>query len=132
MSRAISPLLNRQSGISQVGMLLTVLILGVLTYVGMQVVPFYIYYFEIEGHFEAQANLAAAKTDKEIRTYLEEQIRKMNLPVESQDLIIKRSGKNILIEMLYEEILVLDLGEDKVYDLWTFEFHPKIEKQIGR
>ena len=128
--RASYRLINKcQAGLSQIGMLLTVLILGVLFFVGMQVVPFYIYYFEIEGHFEAQANKAAMKTDDEIREFLSEQIRKMNLPVEKDDLIIRRAAGIITIEMDYTEILVLDLGEDYYYELWEFDFNPKIERK---
>lgn len=119
-----------ERGLSQLGMLLTVLIIVCVGYVGVQVVPFYIYFFEIEGHFDAQAEKAIMKTDEEMREFLSQQIRRMNLPVDPSDLIIRRRGSTIIIELEYYETLVLDLGEDYYWELWTFEFHPRVEKKI--
>ena len=117
-------------GISNLGTLLTVLILSVCIYFGSQVVPFYLHYVEMEGHMDAMAEKATVKKDKQIREFLEDQMRKMDIPAEPKDLRIQRGGGYMLIELYWEEVLVLDLGEDRYWELWTFEFHPKINKKI--
>lgn len=127
-----------QSGLSQIGTLLTVLILVAGIYIGAQVVPFFIYYYEVQGHFDAMSEKAAFKKDKDIREFLSDQIRKMDLPVEKKDLIIVRNSGIITIELEYQEVLVLDLGQNSdgedIYfrELWTFKFHPKARKSFKK
>lgn len=118
-------------GASRLGILLLILLVVSGVFVGSQVFPFYYYYWEIKGLMEAQAAKASVFSDQEIRQTLMERIRKLELPIDNEDdLKVNRVSGKIIIELEYEEILFLDLGEDRVYDLYTFKFNPVVEQKL--
>ncbi len=117
-----------QRGMSRLGILLAILIVSCGVFVGSQVFPFYYYYWEVQGLMEAQANKASVFTDREIRQTLTEALRKLKIPIENEDdLKINRVGGKIYIDLTYEEILYVDFGEGRDYDLHVFEFNPHVE-----
>jgi hypothetical protein len=120
----INRLAECQAGVSRLGILLLVLIISCGVFVGSQVFPFYYYYWEVQGLMEAQANKASVFTDREIRQTLTEALRKLEINMEDDDLKINRVGGRIYIELAYEEVLYVDFGEGRDYDLHVFEFNP--------
>jgi Domain of unknown function (DUF4845) len=120
--------MKKEQGITNLGILLTVLILGSAVWLGFQVIPIYYSYMEVQSQFESMAEKAQVHDDKHIRRYLvEEIIDKLNLPVEEKDLKITRNGRKIIIDLDYYEYLTLDLGEGRSYDLHEFHFNPHAE-----
>ena len=120
-----------EKGASKAGVLLLLLVGGVFLYFGYQTLTFYISYYDLIGHMEAQAQRADEKSDAEIRTYLEEQINGLGIPADAKELRINRRGRNIEIGLDYDEVLTLDLGDDYYYELWFFEFSPRVVKPIS-
>lgn len=111
-----------ERGTSRAGMLFVVLICAGLTYAGMQVLPFYYYYYELQGLMEAQVRVASDKTEEEIRTNLMRRIEELEIPVRDESsILILKNGKEIYLELDYTEILWFSLG-DKDYTIHEFEF----------
>ncbi|MCB0325844.1 MAG: hypothetical protein KDD69_19835, partial [Bdellovibrionales bacterium] len=125
------PGLSGELGISRLGILLLALILSALVFAGSQIFPFFYYYHELQGMMEAQAKKASVFSDQEMREVLMESIRKLEIPVESpDDLKINRVNDKIIIELEYDEVFFIDLGEDRVYDLHVFHFNPRVEAPL--
>ena len=117
----------------RLSLLFVILILLVVIFTGSQIIPFYYYYYDMLGQMEAQAKKATVNSDSEIRQYLLERIKKNEIPIESEDdLKINRFDGKIVIELSYEEVFYINLGEDRIYDLHVFEFDPRVEAQIGK
>ena len=115
------------AGQSRLGTLLTVLFAAVLVYAGSQIFPFYYYYYELQGQMEAQAKKASFKSNYEIREYLLDYIKKYKIPIQDEDeLRIFRGAGEIEIDLRYTEVFYIDLGGDRVYDIWEFDFHPRV------
>lgn len=121
-----------ERGGSRLGLLLFLLVLTAGVWAGSKVIPFYYYYNEVLGLMDAQASKASVFTDVKIRKELEKKIRKLEIPVDdlSEDLKINRVDGKIIIDLKYEEVLYLDLGEDRVYDIYVFKFNPHVEKNF--
>lgn len=123
--------LRTEGGQNRLGILLIILIIVSSVYVGYQVLPFYYYYHELRGHMQAQAVKAKDFSDAQIRENLMRTIRKMEIPIEDpDDLKINRANGKIYISLEYEEVLYLDLGEDRVYDLWVFPFSAEVDHYL--
>lgn len=116
------------SGYTQLGLLMCLVFGGVIFYFCWQVIPFYYYYYDLQGLMQAQANKAQVLTDAQIRENLLEHIEKVGVPISREDdLIINRSHNRIAISLEYSEVLYVDLGDDRVYDLHVFYFNPHAE-----
>lgn len=127
----LQSMLKNASGMSRTGLLLVVLFISAGVFIGSQVLPFYYYYHELLGMMEAQARKASVFTDQEIRQTLLAEIKKLEIPIESPDeLKVNRFNNKIVIELSYQEVLFLDLGGDRVYDLYVFEFNPRVEQPL--
>jgi hypothetical protein len=121
---------HTEVGQTKLGMLTTVLFFAVAAYAGSQVFPFYYYAEEFKGLMESQASKAQVFTDDQIRRELSKKIKELDLPLDAEEIKINRFNDKIIIEAQYEEVLFIDLGEDRVYDLYTFKFHPRVERNI--
>lgn len=129
---ALIPLraLRRDGGQTRLGLLLFLLLLVAGVWAGFKIIPFYYYYNEIQGLMDAQAAKASLFSDEKIRKELLKRIRKLEIPInDPEDLKINRFDGKIVIDLKYEEVLYIDLGEDRVYDLWIFKFNPHVERQ---
>lgn len=120
---------TRERGASRAVILLFLLVLSAAIWVGFKVLPFFYYYNEILGLMDAQAAKASMFTDAKIRKELVKRIKKLEIPLDDpENLKINRVDGKIVIDLKYEEVLYLDLGEDRVYDLYVFKFNPHIER----
>ncbi len=78
---------------------------------------------------EAQATKASVFTDAQISKELFRHIKKLEIPIDDPDqLKINRFEGKILIQLQYQEVLSIDLGEDRIYDLWVFPFDARVER----
>ena len=121
-------IIDKKMGEKGMGRAATLFILAIaacIFYSAYQVLPFYYYYYEIQGQFDAQVKVGYDRSDREIREFLMEQIDKLELPIDDErDLVIRRVHEELTIELEYEEVFWISLG-DKDYRIWTFPFHPK-------
>jgi hypothetical protein len=119
-------------GVTRTGVLITILLVLVGWLLGTQIATFYYSYYDILGLMEAQAKKASVFNDAQIRRTLVKRIKKLELPVENPESAVKieRFHGKIILELKYEELLFVDFGEDRVYDLWVFKFHPRVEQRI--
>jgi len=120
-----------ENGLNRLGVLFFLLFVLVVGFTSWQIIPFYYYYYELIGTMESQADKASVFTDREIREVLNIKIRKLEIPIEDKDdLKIHRFNNKIIIELEYEEVFYVDLGEDRVYDIHVFKFNPRVERPL--
>ena len=84
--------------------------------------PFYYCYFELENQFASVIRVASTHTDQEIRQKLMYHIKKLEVPVDPEQLIIEREEGLMRISLEYQEVFYLTF-QDKDYDIYTFDFH---------
>ena len=113
---------------------LTVFVFGTITavvlFAGYNIFPFYYYYFEIENQFRAAIRVASTESDQVIRQKLMYHIKKMQLPVESDDLVIERLGGNRMrIYMAWTEVFYISY-QGKEHDIWEFDFVADVEDKF--
>ncbi len=122
---------KRHSGVSRLGVLLFVLFIVACVWAGSQVFPFYYYYWEIVGLMESQAAKAQEFSDWQIRNTLIKKIRELEIPLQDEDnLKINRFNNKIVIEFEYEEVLLLELDDEHIYEVYVFQFHPHVEHDL--
>jgi hypothetical protein len=119
-----------QRGASNLGILTTILFLLAAIFVGFQSAPFYYSYYELKGLMQAQADKAGEFTDGQISENIRKAIKKLNIPVDSEELKINRYAGKVVIEIEYSEVLFIDFGGGYDYDLWEFEFKPRAESSL--
>jgi hypothetical protein len=113
-------------GVGKLTLLVFGAIVGAGIYAAYHILPFYYCYFEITNQFEQAIKVASTYTDKEIRDKLLYHIKKLELPVEPEDLKIEREAGRMRISLPYEEVFYVT-WQGKDYDLHTFEFHAYAE-----
>ncbi|MBN8548884.1 MAG: hypothetical protein J0M12_06180 [Deltaproteobacteria bacterium] len=118
--------LATQRGIGKITLLVFGTILAALVYSGYKILPFYYCYFEITNQFEQVIRVASEYNDREIREKLWYHIKKLELPVEPDDLKIQREAGKMRISMPYEEIFYVT-WQGKDYDIYKFEFQAYAE-----
>lgn len=119
--------LARARGIGKLTLLVFGTIIGVAVYCGFQIIPFYYYYFELLNQMESAIRVASTNSDEEIRQKLMYHIKKMQMPIEPEDLKIYRYDGKMKISMQYDEVFFIT-WEDKDYDLHTFHFDATVER----
>ncbi|RMG45535.1 MAG: DUF4845 domain-containing protein [Candidatus Dadabacteria bacterium] len=120
----------KDQGASKLTVLVFAAIFGVAFYCAYHIIPFYYYFYELQNQFESAVKVASTYTDKEIRRKLMYHIKKMQLPVEPDDLEIIRQDGKIKISLEYEEVFYITFrGKD--YDIWTFPFHAYAEGNVN-
>lgn len=112
---------------------LTVIVFGALVALAIFLVysigPFYYYYFELVNQMEAAVRMAGEYTDQELRAKLMYHIKRMELPVDSAELIIERDDNSIHISLPYEEVFYVTWG-DRDYEIHTFEFYAEAKGNL--
>ncbi len=123
--------MERSRGISQLGLLFFSLIAAAFLFAAYQIMPFYYGYFELQGQLQALAKKGSVLNDKEIRIRIWQVINEQQIPIESDEEIkINRTGGKIIIDIEYSEVFYVDLGDERVYDLWVFDFNPHAEEKL--
>lgn len=121
----------RERGQTKLGMLTFALFIGILVFTGSQIIPFFYSYYELEGLFQGQAKQALHLTDDKIRKNIFKKIKDLGIPdIKDDDLRINRYDGKIVIELKYSEVFYIDLGEDRVYDIYKFDFNPRAETKF--
>lgn len=123
--------LRTEKGITKLTFIVFAALIGAAIYSGYRVLPFYYYYYELRNQFEAATRIASTETDAEIRKKLNYHIRKMDLPVGSDEelresLHIERDGDRMKISLKYEEVFDIDF-QGKNYVIKRFPFHAYVE-----
>ncbi len=118
-----------ERGITKIGLLFCLLLILVGVLLGGQVIRFYYSYYDLLGLMEAQAAKASVINDEQMRYTITKRIKELEIPIEDPEaeLNIERTASEISISITYSEVLFIDLGEGREYDLWEFQFNPKAE-----
>jgi hypothetical protein len=120
-----------QRGGGRLNVLLTVLFFAAIAFVGSHVFPFFYYYHELQGLMESQVAKAQVFSDDQIRTNVMKKIKELQIPFDDPDqLKINRFDDKIVVELEYDEVFYIDLGNGKSYDIHTFHFHPRAEHRL--
>lgn len=98
-------------------------------YCAYTIIPFFYYYMELQNQMDAAARVAGEYKDKELRQRLWYEIKKMDLPVDPEDLKIERLDGRMKISMDYVEVFSITIGEKEV-TLWEFPFHASADRKF--
>jgi hypothetical protein len=120
-SRSIAVSRAGESGIGKFTFIVFGVIVGAAVFAAYSIGPFFYCYFEIENQMASLIRVASTHTDQEIRSKLLYHIKKLEIPVEPDDIIIDRSEGFMSIGFSYSEVFYLT-WRDKDYDLHTFHF----------
>lgn len=102
--------------------LVSLLLIGSLAYGAFKVIPPYAAAFQLDDEVREQVVLAGARrrklSDEEIRRNLLQRAATLGVPLDERDIVIRRIGDNVRIELEYTVRLEFPL--DLHYD-WQFE-----------
>lgn len=117
-----------EEGMSRPGWVVFWLIVLTGGWIAWNVLPFYYYYWELEGLMAAQAQKGQEFTDSQIRDTLLKEIDKLEIPIaDKSDLEISRFDGKIVIDLKYTEELYVS-WKNKDYVLYEFNFAPHVEE----
>jgi len=117
---------SNEQGIGKITFLVFATLICAAIYTGFRVLPFYYYYYELRNQMEAAIRVSSSETDEEIRKKLNYHIRKMDLPVGSNEelreaLRIDHEGDRMRISLSYTEIFDVDfMGKNYVIRKFNF------------
>lgn len=120
---------HSNSGVGNLTLLVFGSLLLAVLYTAYHVIPFYYYYYELVNQMEAAVKVASLETDAELRKKLTYHIRKMQLPVDPEELRIERGGDSIRISLRYSETFFIP-WRDRDIDIHTFPFYAEAEGKI--
>ncbi|MES9976748.1 DUF4845 domain-containing protein [Candidatus Thiodiazotropha sp. LNASS1] len=98
--------LQKQKGLTFISWLVILIVAGFLVYVGIKITPVYIDHYAVKAALSSVENdpLTARKSKREIRNMIAKRLDVNNIRHVNRDHInIKRSGKNTIISIAYEE-----------------------------
>ncbi|MES9829054.1 MAG: DUF4845 domain-containing protein [Candidatus Thiodiazotropha sp.] len=98
--------LQKQKGLTFISWLVILIVAGFLAYVGIKITPVYIDHYAVKAALSSLENdpLTARKSKREIRNMIAKRLDINNIRHINRDHInIKRSGKNTIISIVYEE-----------------------------
>ncbi len=122
-------LTRTERGVSKITLLVFGLLIAGVVYSSYRIMPFYYYYYEIQNQMDALTRVASTHTDQEIRKKLIYHIKKYQLPVSPEEIVIVRDGGKIEMSLEYDEVFYITLG-NKDYDIHTFHFHAYAEGDV--
>ena len=113
-------------GISKITLLVFGILVSAVVYCAYNILPFYYYYYELINQFQSVVKVASTEDDAEIRRRLMYHIKKMELPMAPEDLIIEREDGEMRIRLQYEETFFIT-WQGKDYEVYTFPFDAHYE-----
>lgn len=92
-----------QRGGGRLKLIITLVIVGLLAYLGIKIVPHFVNYYELRDHMEQTATLAAVsnKSEMEIRESIWRKIQELEIPANREDLKVTRAGRDVHIRCHY-------------------------------
>ncbi len=100
-------MVKRRRGASRLGCLLSVVLFGVLLYLGLRVGKVYFRYYEYRDAMKQEVRFRTSQTDVQITTRLQAIADSLGLPEEAGDVTVTRSGGQITVEAQYVEVVDL-------------------------
>jgi hypothetical protein len=113
---------NAERGIGKLTLLVFGLLVFAVLFSAYHIAPFYYYYFELKNHMRTVIRVASTNSDQEVRQKLMYHIKKMQIPMDPEDLKIERDEGVMRISLAYDEVFYITWNE-KDYDIHTFHFH---------
>jgi hypothetical protein len=106
-------------------LIITLVILGILVFVGVKIVPVYFANYQLQDAVETEARFAIAdrRPDNDIRDALMKKIQELGIPARRED--IKVNNQQRLVEISVDYSVPIDL---QVYQL-TLQFHPHADNR---
>lgn len=114
----VTPRNTRQRGGSNVGCLISVLLLAALIFYGINIGKVWFKYYQLKDEMTVSARMAPGLTDPTIRHRLEAKVDELGLPPEARKFTISRAGKKFTVECEYTEHVTLPFFDH------IFIFHP--------
>lgn len=111
-----------EAGISKITALVFILFTGAFLYFGFQIFGHLYNHEELRGLIEFQIREADQRTDDEIRRMIENEMRKLDINADYDDLEIDSGHQRLDISLYYEEDVYLYINDDYNWTLHTFEF----------
>ena len=97
---------SNEAGKGAIRTLFTLALIGVVAYAGLKFIPVRAAAFQLDDEIREQVVLAGSGrrrvADDEIRRTILARAESLGLPVDTRELIIRRTGSNIAIDLEYE------------------------------
>ena len=120
---------RRQVGESKIGCIFWLLLLGFGAYVAWQMVPVQMKSVDLDQFMvraAERASLQSLHNEKAIRDAIMTQADELKLPLQKEDLFVKRTGARITIKATYEVPINL------VVTTWNWKLSHSVERAIMR
>lgn len=122
---------GQQKGVGKLTLLVFGAIIAAALYSGYKILPFFYSYYELQSQMDQIVQVASVKTDQEIRTQLLYHIKKLDIPVEPQELKVVREDGVIKVGLKWQDVFYITYKE-KDYDIYTFDFNAYAEAQFSK
>ena len=106
----------RQRGEGKAGLIIALIVVVFAIFAGIKFVPVYIGGYDLRETIRDEVRLAARSTDKHIEDRILEKGHEHNLPIEVEDINIRRTSAKIIIRVNFE--VPIDLA---VFT-WSYKF----------
>ncbi len=113
---------DSEAGLSKFANLVFIVVIACVGFFGVKVIGHLYNAEELRGLIEFQTQTADARTDKQIARLIHNEMRKLDINAENEDLVIESGHSQISISLYYEEDIELYINEDYNWILYTFEF----------
>lgn len=107
----------RERGEGQLGCIVGLLLFLAALFVAYKMIPIKVKAAELRGEVVDEAKAAGVRNDKQIRNNILAKAQELDLPVDNQDVVIRRSGNTIRVTVTY--VVPVEFP-GFVYD-WNFE-----------
>lgn len=118
---------DNEAGVGKITIVIFGLLTAAVVYSAYNIFPFFYDYYELRNQMESLARVASTQTDQELRQKLFYHIKKMELPLDPEDVRISRNDGRVQMQAQYDEIFSVPF-QDKYYEIYVFHFDAYIDE----
>ena len=118
---------HNEAGVGKITIAIFGLLTAAVVYSAYNIFPFFYDYYELRNQMESLARVASTQTDQELRRKLFYHIKKMELPLDPEDVRISRNDGKIQMQAQYDEVFSVPF-QDKYYEIHVFHFDAYIDE----
>ena len=113
---------DSEAGLSKFANFVLILVIACFGFFGIKIIGHLYNAEELRGLIQFQTKTADSRTDKQIGRLIRQEMRKLDINADEEDLVIESGHSEISISLYYEEDVELYINEDYNWILYTLEF----------